>query len=156
MDIRIAQTPEQITEATELLNRLYGERGFGNNHLIAGHTTFNAYIGDKIVGTITLEVAEEGCELTRFAFDDAYHSRETLAKLFHAVLLCDPGGCSNLYIECRPRHAAFYKKLLKFEQVGETYYRGEVNSPTQRLCLEVSKIREYIKSPPKRTLYEYF
>ncbi len=60
-------------------------------------------------------------EFTRLAIDDdTPNARALLFHLFHlsyAYARCG-GGCTDMLIEVNPRHASYYKKLLRFEQVG--------------------------------------
>ena len=65
-----------------------------------------------------------GCslvEFTRLAIDEnTQNARALLFHLFHlsyAFARCG-GGCTDMLIEVNPRHVQYYKKLLRFEQVG--------------------------------------
>jgi hypothetical protein len=60
-------------------------------------------------------------EFTRLAIDDdAPNARGLLFHLFalsYAFARCG-GGCTDMLIEVNPRHVQYYKKILRFEQVG--------------------------------------
>lgn len=60
-------------------------------------------------------------EFTRLAIDDDVpNARKLLFDLFalsYAFARCG-GGCTDMLIEVNPRHVPYYKKILRFEQVG--------------------------------------
>lgn len=60
-------------------------------------------------------------EFTRLAIDDAVpNAKALLFHLFHlsyAFARCG-GGASDMLIEVNPRHVQYYKRMLRFEQIG--------------------------------------
>ncbi len=172
--IQIATSRQQRSQAADLLNRMYGWRGYGRDHQIPegeGCTTFLAASTEGLVGTLTLTVdgaaglaadrtfgdvldafrAAPGssiCELTKFAFDASTPARPRLAHLFHAVLIFGSAKhqCTDLFIEVNPRHRAFYEAMLGFRPVGDARTNESVNAPSHLLWLSVDAIRANISS----------
>lgn len=172
--IQVATSLQQRSRAADLLNKMYGWRGYGRDHKIPegeGCTTFLAASTEGLVGTLTLTVdsaaglaadrtfgdvlddfrAAPGssiCELTKFAFDASTPARPRLAHLFHAVLIYGTAKhqCTDLFIEVNPRHRAFYEAMLGFRPVGEARTNQSVNAPSHLLWLSVDTIRANIGS----------
>lgn len=172
--LSVAETRDEKAQATELLNRRFGWRGYGSDHKLgsgAQNTTFLAQLDEEIVGTITLGVdgleglgidavfkdeidkfrAAPGvlvCELKKFAFDhhDKDYSNISLASLFHIVYLYSKGrhDCTDLFIEVNPRHRRFYQAMLGFTPIGEMRTNESVGAPSQLMWLNISKIAEQI------------
>lgn len=171
ISIRLVETFEKITTASELLNKRYSWRGYGSDHKIPfdpHHMTFTAEVEQEVAGTITLAIdsrkglavdsvfkseidkfRETGgrvCELTRFAFSPNIKSRELMASLFHIVFVYGQRtfGCTDLFIEVNPRHVRFYEAMLGFKRIGDTKLKESVEAPAQLMWLEVAAIRGYI------------
>jgi hypothetical protein len=170
--IQVATTHQHRSRAADLLNRMYGWRGYGRDHQIPegeGCTTFVAAATEGLVGTLTLTVdsaaglaadrtfgdlldtfrAAPGssiCELTKFAFDASTPARPRLAHLFHAVLIYGSAKhhCTDLFIEVNPRHRAFYQAMLGFRPVGDARTNESVQAPSHLLWLSVDAIRANI------------
>ncbi len=172
--IQVASNRQQRSQAAELLNRMYGWRGYGSDHQIPegeACTTFLAASTEGLVGTLTLTVdgaaglaadrtfedvldtfrAAPGssiCELTKFAFDASTPARPRLAHLFHAVLIYGSSKhrCTDLFIEVHPRHRAFYEAMLGFRPVADARTNASVQAPAHLLWLSVDAIRANIRS----------
>jgi len=169
---RVARNQDR--EAAErIINRLYGWRGYGDNHKLREHasrSTFIAHIGDESLGTISLTVdspeklavdvsfPEEVehlrgtphtrlCELSKFAFDPSPRSRPMLALLFHVIFVygTQRHDCTDILIEVNPRHVRFYESSLGFKRVGSLRTNVAVNAPSQLMQLAVNQIDENIR-----------
>lgn len=170
--IRVARCEQELAAAEQIINRLYGWRGYGAQHTLTRHesrTTFLATRGDETLGTITLCVdSPEGlnvdqsfpeelarlrrsgasvCELTKFAFDPSGQSKPLLAVLFHAIFTYGTHhyNCSDLLIEVNPRHVRFYEASLGFSRLGDLRTNTAVNAPSQLMRLPVSEIESNIE-----------
>jgi len=170
--IRLVENAETLDAARDLLNSRYVRKGYGGDHRIPAsthHLTFTAEVDDAIGGTITLAVdSERGlaadktfkeeldtlralpgaklCELTKFAFSDAIHSRELMAALFHVVFVYGSRthACTHLLIELNPRHVRFYEAMLGFSRLGEPQFNASCGISAQLMMLEVAEIRRQI------------
>lgn len=170
--IRLAHDDIDRTCASEIINRVYGRRGYGSSHQLLARSeclTFTACCDDEMIGTLTLRVdspnqliADETfpdemarlrnepraslCELTKFAFDPAPDSRPQLAKLFHVIFVYGTQrfACSDLVIEVNPRHVRFYETMLGFARIGALRTNESVIAPSQLMHLAVSHIGEKI------------
>src|SRR6185436_10812143 len=69
-------------------------------------------------------VRGQGCklvEVTRLAIeDDIPNARTLLQHLFYLAYIFARfvGGCTDMIIEVNPRHVLYYKRYLRFEQIG--------------------------------------
>jgi hypothetical protein len=170
--IKLARDDDDRAAAEEIINRLYGWRGYGENHQLAEQatcTTFIACRDDEVIGTLTLKVDsakrlgvdgtfpdELGelrakantslCEMTKFAFDPSPASQPTLAALFHVIFIYGTQlyDCTDLLIEVNPRHVRFYRTMLGFEKVGSLRTNEAVNAPSQLLRLGIPDIERNI------------
>ncbi len=63
------------------------------------------------------------CEMTGFAVDRDYGSREMLACLFHLLYLYAHRrhGCSEPVHRVNPRHVGFYEQRLRFRLLGDAF-----------------------------------
>ncbi len=106
------------------------------------------------------------CEVTKFAIEHVVKSRRLLASLFHVVFIYAYRihGCTDFLIEINPRHVAFYKKMLGFEDWGDTKVCPRVSAPARLLRLDLSYMRKMIQLlgghgegiPGEKSLYPYF
>ena len=170
--IRLAYDDDDRTSASEIINRMYGRRGYGSAHQVSARSeclTFAACCGEEMIGTLTLRVDSPNrlcaddtfgeemaalrakadsslCELTKFAFDPSPESRPLLAKLFHVIFLYGTHrfACSDLVIEVNPRHVLFYEAMLGFTRVGALRTNEMVHAPSQLMQLTVSQIGKNI------------
>jgi hypothetical protein len=146
ISVRLADTEGHRNQASILVNKMYGWRGYGVDHDLAADenkVTFTAWADRQPVGTLTLGVdSPDGlaadatfkneldafrrrpgvklCELTKFACDPREKSQAALAALFHVIFIygtCAYGG-TDLVIEVHPRHVKFYEAMLGFERIG--------------------------------------
>ena len=171
-EIGMAITSDQRSTAEELINEMYGWRGYGADHHLNSGTnsfTFTASIDGRVVGTLSLTVDHENrmaaddtfedvlndvrsqpgihiCELTKFAFSPSAAPMDVLASLFHTIFIfgTQKFSCTDLFIEVNPRHIRFYKTLLGFTSVGDLRSNISVSAPSQLLRLRVSDIATYI------------
>jgi len=172
LTITIARTEQDRKAVEEIINRLYGWRGYGDDHHLterASSTTFVASRNGKVFGTLTLTVdSPEGlsidhtfadelgairagtkaslCELTKFAFDPSPQSRPLLAALFHVIFAYGTQryDCTDLLIEVNPRHVRFYEVMLDFARLGPLRTNEAVNAPSQLMHLQVAHIERQI------------
>jgi len=172
LEVKLARSEADRSEARGLINRMYDWRGYGHDHVIPrgdGHSTFLASLDKAVVGTITLAVdmgdglaadaifrdelnifrripGASLCELTKFAFDADIPSRKLLASLFHIVFIYGTRHhhCTHLFIEVNPRHRRFYEAMLGFQPVGAVKTNESVHAPSQLMWLEVSDIAALI------------
>ncbi len=69
---------------------------------------------------------------------------------------------SETFIEINPRHAAFYKRMLGFEQIGEERVCKRVDAPAVLLRLDLEYMREKIirnqttSDSNNKSIYGYF
>ena len=172
-DIHVVGTTGQRNLACELLNRMYGWRGYGANHSLCPNgysSTFAADTNGEIVATLTLTVdspaglaaertfgdiignarAAPGaklCELTKFASLPSIDSKHLLASLFHTIFIygTERHGCTDLFIEVNPRHVRFYEVMLGFGRVGDLRTNKAVDAPSQLMRLKVADIARFIE-----------
>ena len=129
--------------------------------------TFIAYDEGHLVGTVgvRLDSGERGlaadslysteidnlraagyrmCEFTRLAIDKTSASKPVLAGLFHTAYLYAAvmWGSTHAVIEVNPRHVTFYRRLLRFEVLGNERLNRSVNAPAVLLCVAFSTIAE--------------
>jgi hypothetical protein len=171
--IRLANSDEERSSASQLINRKYAGRGYGTNHaapIARNCVTFNASCENSVIGTLSLTVdSPDGlacdstfkdeidgfrdiqgvrvCELTKFAFDTSPSSLNILASLFHVIFLYGTHfyKCTDLFIEVNPRHRRFYEAMLGFKPVGPVKTNGAVGAPSHLMWLKVSDIRHRIR-----------
>lgn len=183
LSIRVADTVGQRREASVLVSKMYGWRGYktaesdipacaeasGTRHDAAPTgATLIAFLGQRLVGTLTVSVdspaglacselypdevarlrAEGGrlCEFTRLAVDRAAHSTQLLAMLFHVAFIYarQLRGGTDLLVEVNPRHAAFYRRLLDFSQLGPERVCPRVNAPAVLLGLKLQHAEQQL------------
>lgn len=170
LSVRLAETDEQRREASVLINKMYGWRGYKteSSDTSSRSVTLVAFVGHRLVGTLTVgfdspaglacgalypdevvRLRDEGvqlCEFTRLAVDGAEHSTELLAMMFHVAFIYARHlrGGTDLLIEVNPRHAAFYKRMLDFEQLGPERICPRVNAPAVLLALKLTHAEQQI------------
>ncbi|TXL68399.1 N-acyl amino acid synthase FeeM domain-containing protein [Zeimonas arvi] len=183
LSIRVADTVGQRREASVLVSKMYGWRGYrtegaettarpevrsARNDASPTGVTLIAFLGQRLVGTLTVgvdspaglacselypdEVARlraEGariCEFTRLAVDGAEHSTQLLAMMFHVAFIYarQLRGGTDLLVEVNPRHAAFYRRMLDFSQLGPERVCSRVNAPAVLLGLKLEHAEQQI------------
>lgn len=170
--IRLADTEKGRNSASMLINKMYGWRGYGDNHQIKlspSQIMITASDKEKVIGTVTLgmdsenglsadeifkaeidTVRERGgkiCELTKLAFDPEIRSKFAMAALFHIVFIYARrlNGCTDVFIEVNPRHRKFYEKMLGFKRMSEVRTNSRVNAPAYLLWLDIGFVEEQIR-----------
>jgi len=161
--IRVAKREGFQEAAGSLIERRYSERGYQSSRKRPEDPnlyTFVAYDEGKLVGTVGIRIdSERGlsadqlykeeidnlrsagcrlCEYTRLAVDHEAISKPVLAGLFHTAWMFTYylRNCDLAVIEVNPRHAAFYRRALMFEPIGEQRLNTRVNAPAVLLCLQ--------------------
>lgn len=144
----------------------------------------------QIVGSLTLvfsattklpvekiyseEIAQLKCnsekivEISRLVIDPNYrNSKEILNLLFNYLVIYSlhVKNYSSLVIQVNPRHASYYKTLLKFDEIGEEKACPSVqNAPAILLYLPIARYQTELKrcnstmpqEKKDRSLYQYF
>ncbi|TMH63221.1 MAG: long-chain N-acyl amino acid synthase [Betaproteobacteria bacterium] len=166
--IRLAKLPGATREAGVLVERRYSGRGY---QIPAAQRdpslfTFLGYDEGQIVGTVgvrldsprglsaddlyqqeidTLRVAgQRVCEFTRLAVDTATASKPVLVGVFHTAYLYAAvvSGFTHTVIEVNPRHVSYYKRALKFDQIGPERMNRRVMAPAVLLCAAFTSIAD--------------
>ena len=179
VEIRLADSDGERSQANMVINRNFGARGYGSGHWLIPdrhRITFTAASADQTFGTITLAVdrdeqlaadktfpdevgelrARPGvklCELTKFAFDSSADSLPLLAALFHIVYIygTERFACTDLLIEVNPRHVRFYEAMLGFTRMGDLRINDSVGAPSQLMHIEVARIGDQIRRHAGKT-----
>ncbi len=190
--VRLADSFEQRSNASLLIEQLYSNRGYETRGVVdVGSCTPNvitlvASANDRLFGTLSVGVdspqglladqlyreeidtyRHEGRlvgEFSKLAVDPELGSKEVLASLFHlAYIQLGPIlGVTDAFIEVNPRHAAFYRRMLGFEQIGPTRTCKRVNAPATLLHLDMSFAAAQIlrfggtREARERSLYPFF
>lgn len=170
--IRLAHSNERVNSASMLVQRKYASRGYEASGFEKNpdRITLMAFQDDKVIGTLTLGLdsskpllAEElykdeiaglrakgrkVCELTKLAVDQTQGSKRVLASLFHIAYIYGRviQGHTDVVIEVNPRHVAFYKRMLGFNEFGPERMCGRVNAPAVLLRLELEYVDQQIES----------
>lgn len=170
--VRVADTDARRRASSALVNAMYAWRGYeaqqGDDHSRPNEVTLQVCRGDQVIATLTVchdspagipadalygaqidtyrARGSRVCELTRLAVDPAHRSKEVLGALFchahfHSAIL---GGATEAFIEVNPRHAPFYKRIMKFRQAGEEKLCPRVNAPAILLHQELAAVGRQI------------
>lgn len=158
VSVMVAQTPEHIAQANELVERQYQRAGFLPLRTAANDgkedvVTLLAFKGLCAVATLTLrfdgpqglmadthyrevlaQYRKPGrllCEVGRFAVDTDLPVLDLLNPLLQCAWRIGrrQRGVTDLIVECHPRHAAFYKRLVGFTQAGGVTTCSRVGAP---------------------------
>ena len=193
--VRRAETVLEYKETASLVNQMYSRKGYltESSTPLPRHDktiTLEAHDAQQIMATVTtrfdshdaglfadaLYVKEidglrstgrKVCELTKFAVDPHYGSKELMASLFQLAYLYAHViyGATDTCIEVNPRHVGFYKRMLGFQEIGEVRTGPRINAPSVLLHIECDYMRKQIArhSGPRRgyrssekSLYPYF
>lgn len=107
---------------------------------------------DEIYHEEVEQLRAEGCrlaEVTRLAIEpEGSQARNVLLHLFNLCYIYARrvNNCTDLLVEVNPRHAAYYKRLLLFQQVGPERACVRVqNAPAVLLRLNMAAIETAIK-----------
>lgn len=189
--IRKISSFKQRLRVNSLIKRRYASRGYNTDQTTVfsedkDQITFEACDKSGQLGTLTLIIdlgkgllADQHyqeeidnfrdketrvCEVSKLAFNPSSSSKEIFASLFHIAYLyayCIY-GVKNAFIEINPRHAAFYKRMLGFEQIGEERVCKRVDAPAVLLRLDLEYMRENIINNQttsglnNKSIYAYF
>jgi len=84
------------------------------------------------------------CEFTRLALELDGREKQALACLFHTayIFAYRVHHASDLFIEVHPRHAAFYRRRLRFSIVGEQKICRRVGAPAVLLHRNLRELSE--------------
>jgi hypothetical protein len=169
--IRLADTERGRNSASLLINKMYGWRGYGDEHEVKpdpNRITITATDKQYLIGTITLGIdSEKGlladeifkaeldafrsaggkvCELTKLAVDPNIESKFALASLFHILFIYGRriNNCTDVFIEVNPRHRRFYETMLGFTRLGGVRTNPRVNAPAQLLWINLASVEQQI------------
>ncbi|PTN08622.1 N-acyl amino acid synthase FeeM domain-containing protein [Nitrosomonas aestuarii] len=164
--IHIVNSLKHRIKANTLIKRMYASRGYQTkNATIFPSTpdqiTFATFVGEIIIGTVTLKkdstnglLADElygeeinlfrkngkkVCELSKFALDPQYTSKEMITSLFQVTFLYARNvlNATDFFCEVNPRHSGFHKHVFGFQASGEMRTCPRVNAPAILLHLEL-------------------
>jgi hypothetical protein len=188
--IRLADSLGLRSGASALIERMYSWRGYHTENTAVSspnpnRLTLVASSGQKLAGTVTLGLdSNEGlladelygkeidafrskgrkvCELSKFALDPQYSSKEILAALFHLAYIYAHNvyKATDLFGEVNPRHAGSHKRMFGFRQISEMRTCPRVGAPAVLLHLELGYVGEKIaflagsRDPSERSIYPY-
>ena len=188
--IRLAHSAERVNTASMLVQRKYAGRGYASKGFqkASERITLMAFQDDKVIGTLTLgldspkgllveelykpeitalrEAGRKVCELTKLAVDQTQGSWHLLASLFHIAYIYGRviKNYTDVVIEVNPRHVAFYKRMLGFDELGPERMCSRVKAPAVLLRLKREYVDEQIEllggrsegALGERSLYPYF
>jgi hypothetical protein len=189
--IRVARSARQLRRASMLIERMYAWRGYQTEtaaslELDPHRIVLEASGHGCLFGTLTLGIDSDNglladalyapeidvfrsaghkvCELSRFAVDPQCSSKQMLASLFQLAYLYArfDHEVAHAFIEVNPRHAAFYKRMLGFRQLGDVRTCPRVDAPAVLLHLDLDYMDEQIRrhcgcfESGERSLYPYF
>lgn len=189
--IYLADSSELCSEAGALVRRMYSWRGYQTeNSTFTSRSphqlTFVATCGQDVAGTVTLGFEKEGrlladelfeceidnyrkmgrkvCELSKFAIDPQYSSKEVIASLFQLAYIYGSviHGATDLFGEVNPRHARSHERMFGFQRVNdEARTCPRVDAPAVLLHLEFEYVGTQIASlagstmAGERSIYPY-
>jgi hypothetical protein len=173
--VHIARSLMHRKQAALLVERMYAWRGYRSTAApvarpTASNMTFVATTERQVIGTLTLRLdtaqglLAEGlyadqvnalradrrrlCELSKLAVDPEHSAKELLASLIQLahVYARMMDRRSDAIIEVNPRHAAFYKRMLGFSQIGEVRTCARVGAPAVLLHLDLGYMDAQIET----------
>ena len=189
--VRLVDDHGQRQETGLLVKRRYAWRGYsvhGAEPLHPNRITLSACDDQSVVATISVGLdsvaglfvdklyrseidtfrgeSRKVCEFTKLAVEASLRSRPVLAALFHIAYIHARriNRCDDLFIEVNPRHVAFYKQMLGFEDCGPERVDTRVNASAVLLRLDLSLAEREIRelgghvefASMRRSLYPYF
>ena len=164
--LRLLDTPDGRNQASVLINRMYGWRGYGQDHHLADEpcrVTFAAYDQGHLAMTLTVGLGSQAplaaeelfadeigakrrqgakvCEVVKFACD-VRSSRAMQGAIFHFAMLhaTELHGCTDAFIEVNPRHRRFYEQMLGFSEMGSQKICPRVNAPAHLLWMPAAEM----------------
>lgn len=191
--IRLVHNDERTRDAKFFVEKRYGEVGYQGTGGVVSNScpdsiTLATYQGEQVIGTQTLGfdighglLADElykaeidllrarggtVAEITKFALDTKLTSKRFLAAMFNVsyIYLRKLWQYSDAVIEVNPSHAAFYKRMLGFKEIGSERMCPRVNAPAVLLWLDLVQVEKKVAevagkhelAKQDRTLYPYF
>jgi hypothetical protein len=186
--IRLAQSEVSRSAASMLVMKRYAWRGYQANEITKepNRITLVTHLGDQVVGSLNIGYdSPEGIsaderykpeidalraqgltvgEITKLAIDEHVGSKQVLAGMINiAYLYGIIHGVTDALIEVTPRHKAFYKRMLHFEQIGGERFYASSNTNVVLMHIKMAYIGERIqamggKGPESgdRSIYPYF
>lgn len=172
-----------------LVQRLYTWKGLsvsGPPPKRANELTLTAYRDSMLFGTVTLGLDSQSgllvdqlyqdhlddfrargarvCEITRLAIDPEFNSKEVLAAIFNLTYIYARlvHGMSDVFIEVNPRHTAFYRRMLGFQEIGDERWCQRVDAPARLLHMPFDLMDKLIaefggrSEAGARNLYPHF
>lgn len=170
--IHLATTDAGRHSASQLVNKMYRWRGYGDQHPLdahPNHITLTASDPSHLIGTVSLRTdSEDGiladhtfkpeidayrragakvCEVTKLAIDPLAHSKLALASLFHIIYVYARKihQCTDAFIEVNPRHKRFYEEMLGFEPAADVRNNARVNAPAHLLRISLVEMGVQIR-----------
>lgn len=101
-------------------------------------------------------------ELSALATSEEARGRRLFMHLFRAAYWSGrTAGVNDCCIVVNPRHVAFYKRILQFEDMGPEKYYHKVNAPGVALRLDLGRFEEQLREKSQcscyfRNLYSFF
>jgi hypothetical protein len=103
-------------------------------------------------------------EITRLAIDPCHNSKEILAAIFNLAYIFGRfiHGMTDVFIEVNPRHVPFYKRMLRFDAIGEERFCQRVEAPARLLHLSMDLMDQLVaefggrEASADRSLYPQF
>ncbi|WP_292967849.1 long-chain N-acyl amino acid synthase [Nitrosomonas sp.] len=189
--IHLVSSLMQRIKANTLIKRMYASRGYQTESASVfsadpSQYTLEAQQSGQLIGTLTLAIDTDTglladtlyrteldqfrrqghrlCELSKLAFNPESSSKEIFASLFHMAYIFARHihNVDDAFIEINPRHAAFYKRMLGFRQVGELRTCPRVNAPAVLLHLDLAYMKKQIATQAEqfdlktRSIYPHF
>ncbi|MFC3378728.1 N-acetyltransferase [Rugamonas sp. CCM 8940] len=169
--IHLADLDAARHSSSQLINRRYQWRGYGEQHRLESHpqrVTLAASGEGRLFGTVSLTIDSAAgiqadavfkeeidacrrdgarvCEVTKLAIDPVPHSKLALASLFHILFLYarKVHHCSDAFVEVNPRHRRYYQDMLGFEQVADSRYNPRVDATAYLLRVSLEHMERQI------------
>ena len=173
-----------------LLARMYASRGYHMQATLSHESDLSSLvvqIDGQAQGTISIrmddgylaaeehypefigELRQRGariCEMGKLAMDPGVRSKQVLGAIFHIAWIAafKARRATDLVIEVNPRHAPFYRCMLRFDVLGPERMCGRVGAPAVLLHISAEKGRGLIEkfggqprlSSEERSFYPYF
>lgn len=189
--IHLVNSLKQRIKTSTLIKRMYASRGYQTESasvfsISSNQYTFEARQSEQLIGTLTLTIDTGNglladtlyqpelnqfrqqerrlCEVSKLAFCPESSSKEIFASIFHMAYIFAHyiHDVDDVFIEINPRHAAFYKRVLGFQQIGELRTCPRVNAPAVLLYLSLGYMKRQIAAQAgkvdkkTRNIYPYF
>ncbi len=85
----------------------------------------------------------EVCEFSRFAIDSTLNVLDIVDPMLHVVCNTglNPERPTEVFVECHPRHAAFYRRVLGFAIAGRETVCERVGAPAVLLQAQLAELQ---------------